>query len=987
MNSVSIHKGLLLSLALVTTQAFSQRPVPGQTERIRKPSSYVDPFIGTDGFGHTYPGASMPFGMVQLSPDTRTSGWENCSGYHSSNPTIIGFSHTHLSGTGASDYGDILFMPNGRLQLEAGDEKAPLTGYRSAFKHETERALPGYYRVMLDDHMIQAELTTTTRAGMHKYTFSQADSMYVILDLQHGISDRAIQCELTVTGNNTVSGYRRSEGWAKDHSVYFYAEFSKPFEVSGTITEKGISGNTAIGTWAKAWFRFGTSDSRSVMVKVGISTVSAENAKLNLLTEIPAWDFMGVKNAAATAWDKEIGRVVVEGDNEDDKTVFYTALYHCLLSPNIMSDVDGRYRGMDGTIRKMDRGNMYSVFSLWDTFRALHPLFTMIDPERAQDLVRALLRKYEEYKLLPVWELASNETGCMIGYHSVPVIADAYFKGLRDFDTGLAFEAAKVSAMQDHLGLKYYKKLGYIPADRENESVSKTLEYAYDDWCIARMAADMGKQSDAAVFSKRAKNYQNVYDASSGFMRGKKNGNWFQPFDPFEVSGLYTEANAWQYTFFVPHDINGMTAMMGGKNIFTQRLDSLFGTKTELTGRSQPDISGMIGQYAHGNEPSHHMAYLYMFTDQRHRTAELTRKIMKELYHTKRDGLSGNEDCGQMSAWYVFSALGFYPVTPGVDYYVYGTPLFKKAVITPGNGNSFTITATSASENAIYPARILLNGKTTMTFIRNSDILSGGSLSYELSDKKEIPDYKPATAPWNYNMAMVPYLVSGPRAFIDSCNVSLHTFTPGGTVYYTTDSTLAPAQWKKFTEPFVLTQSSTVYARTVSANVEPSFTESVSFIRLPYKRSISYTHPYSHLYTAGGVNGLIDGIRGEPEVFGSWQGFQGTDLEAVVDLGEVRAIDGITTGFLQQYPSWIWLPLSVRYELSDDGITYRSVYQKNTSDADDVPGSFVRNYESNNLKEKARYVRVTAVNRKTCPEWHPGAGYPAWIFVDEIEIR
>ncbi len=955
----------------------------------KKLTTLVNPFIGTDGFGHTYPGASAPFGMVQLSPDTRTTGWENCSGYHSSNPTIIGFSHTHLSGTGAADYGDILFMATQGVQLDPGKESDPLSGYRSSFKHESERAAPGYYRVMLDDYGIQAEMTSTTRCGFQKYTFPASDSSTIILDLVHGISNKVTDAEITFQNKNSVSGYRRSKGWANDHIIYFYAEFSKPFLSSG-ITDgdnKVVKGNSYKShEGVKSWAIFKTNKFESVYVKVGISTVSVENAKMNLAKEISGWDFLQTMNNASFAWEDELSRIVVEGKNKSDKINFYTALYHTMLSPNIMSDVDGRYRGMDGEIHKMERGNMYTVFSLWDTFRALHPLFTIIDPQRAQDFVRALLQKYKESGLLPVWELASNETGCMIGYHSVPVIVDAWSKGLRDFDADLALEAMKKSASQDHLGLKFYKSQGYIPADKENESVSKTIEYAYDDWCIALMAKDLNKQEDFKTYYNRSKSFLNVYDAESGFMRGKKNSNWVKPFDPFEVSGIYTEANAWQYTWFAPHDIKTMIAMMGGIEKFTNRLDTLFTTSANITGRSQPDISGMIGQYAQGNEPSHNMTYLYNFTNESFKSAEMVKKIMNEFYTNNRDGLIGNEDCGQMSAWYVFSAMGFYPVCPGDNNYYFGSPLFDKITIGKGNGNKFVITADSLSTTNIYIKSVSINGEKVGRPLLHKDLSSGGNLQFQMTSLPTGPTFQPPIAIDQMEIVMEPFLVSGEKAFLDSCIIEMKCYTEGAKIYYTTDGSEPNEKSNLFSKPFPIYKSTSLKMVALKSGMQNSFTEQSSFLKLAYRRTITYTHPYSSTYTAGGANGLIDGIHGEPNAFGAWQGFYGDDFEAVIDLQKIRTFNHINTTFLQQYPSWIWLPEDVEYLVSTDGKKFKSIYSKKNDIALDAPDSFVKAFDATVSNTKARYVKIKAKNIGVCPPWHPGANEKAWIFVDEIEI-
>jgi len=883
-----------------------------------------------------------------------------------------------------------MLMPTDGVQLMHGDENAPLTGYRSAFKKESEKAKPGYYRVMLDDHGIQAELTATTRCGFHKYTFPSSADATIILDLVHGIEDKVTGSEIALHENNGISGYRRSMGWAKDQIVFFYAEFSSSFVESGIADASGkiLEGNKHENSEGlKAFMKFKVRNYDAVFVKVGISTVSVENAKANLRKEIPSWDFAKTIKDADNAWEDELGRIVVEDGTRTEKINFYTALYHTMISPNIMSDTDGRYRGMDGKIHKMDRGNMYTVFSLWDTFRALHPLFTIIDPVRAQEFVRALLQKYKESGLLPVWELASNETGCMIGYHSVPVIADAYMKGLRDFDTELAYEAVVKSAMMDQLGLKYYKNQGYIPADKENESVSKTLEYAYDDWCIAQMAAGLKKTADYEYFTRRSKTYLNVYDKESGFMRGKKNANWMKPFDPYEVSGIYTEANAWQYTWFVPHNVEGSIKMMGGRELFKSRLDTLFGTKAELTGRTQPDISGMIGQYAHGNEPSHHMAYLYNFTSTPYRTAELTRKIMREFYSNERDGLSGNEDCGQMSAWYVFSSMGFYPVCPGNNIYEFGSPLFDKITIGKGTGNKFVIISDSLSPSNIYIQEAKLNDKVMVTKLTHSDIGNGGVLHFAMSSTQSAPDVTFSETADSTGIVMIPFLESGEKAFYDSCYVAMHCNTAGAEIKFTTDGTEPGHNSKKYSKPFYITESTNFKIKALRPGMEESFIEEATFIKLPYRKTIIYKQPFSHLYTAGGTNGLVDGIHGEPNAFGAWQGFYGDDFEVVIDLGEIRSFKKIETTFLQQYPSWIWLPAEVEYSISDDNSSFTRVYNHQNIVPLNQPDSFIKAFTFTYEETHARYVKVTAKNIKTCPPWHPGSGEKAWIFVDEIKIE
>ncbi|MFC1629511.1 GH92 family glycosyl hydrolase, partial [Gemmatimonadota bacterium] len=649
-------------------------------DREKSLTSLVDPFIGTGGHGHTYPGATLPFGMVQVSPDTRLEGWDGCSGYHYSDEYVYGFSHTHLSGTGIADYCDILLMPTvDEVRYDNGADGEP--GYRSHFSHEREEASPGYYQTFLDDYDVGVELTATRRAAIHQYTFPETDQANVIIDLAH--RDQVIESWITFVGEDEIEGYRRSRSWAQDQRVYFVARFSRPFEGSGVLVDglqlDGVS--QAYGTDLKASVSFSTDRDEAILVKVGISAVDIDGARQNLDAEIPAWDFDGVRADADLIWESELGRIVVEGGTREQRTVFYTALYHTMLAPNVYQDVDGRYRGRDFAIHQAEGFTNHTVFSLWDTFRAAHPLFALIQQERTTDFIETFLAQYEQGGLPPVWELSANETNTMIGYHSIPVIADAWMKGIRDFDIVRAFEAMTAAASTDREGLDHYRELGYIPGDEEGESVSRTLEYAYDDWCIAAIADEIDRPDAWREYTERARFYQNVFDPSTRFMRAKLDGHWQSDFDPREVSFHYTEANSWQFSFFAPHDVNGLIRLMGGPEQFIERLDGLFTADSETTGRQQSDITGLIGQYAHGNEPSHHMAYLYSYAGESTKTQERVREILDTLYSDAPDGLSGNEDCGQMSAWFVLSALGFYPVCPGQPDYVIGTPPSPRASI------------------------------------------------------------------------------------------------------------------------------------------------------------------------------------------------------------------------------------------------------------------------------------------------------------------
>lgn len=714
-----------------------------QTKEI-KLIDFVNPFIGTGGHGHTYPGPSLPFGMVQLSPDTGVEGWDWCSGYHYSDSSIMGFSHTHLSGTGRGDLLDILVVPiTGKVLTEPGTKEDPDSGYRSRFSHENERAWPGYYSVFLDDYDVQAELTVGKRTGIHRYSFPETNEANILIDLFHGRQgDSVIATQVNIVNDSLITGYRKSRGWGElgeeyfaDQQLYFAAYFSKPFKkssivVDGIVYEDLISKD---GRNLKTFVTFDTHSGEEILLKVGISAVDIEGALRNLDQEIPHWDFEVIKSEAENLWEQQLGKIVVSSDNIERKEIFYTAMYHAHLAPNLFSDVDSRYRGSDKQVHTADGFDNYTVFSLWDTFRATHPLFTITQPERVNDFIKAMLAQYDEYGLLPVWSLHGSETNCMIGYHSVPVIADAYFKGIRGFDVDKAYLAMKTSAMQDNFGIQHLKKYNYIPTDLENKSVSKTLEYAFDDWCIAQMADALGKSDDYEYFMKRSKAYMEVFDPSTSLMRGKKsNGEFKESFDPtFASYGEcdFIEGNSWQYSWFVPHDIPGLISLMGGNENFNKKLDQLFSEKDNVTEGAPIDITGLIGQYAHGNEPSHHVAYLYNYGGQPWKTQEKVNQIKTELYDHTPNGLSGNEDCGQMSAWYVFSALGFYPVNPATGIYDFGTPSFDSAVIHLPNGKSFKIVAENLTDQNIYIQDVKLNGKAySEWFIQHKDLVEGGEL-------------------------------------------------------------------------------------------------------------------------------------------------------------------------------------------------------------------------------------------------------------------
>ena len=729
------------------------------------PKEYTDSvnvFIGTGGHGHTFPGATLPHGMVQLSPDTRLLGWDACSGYYYDDTSIMGFSHTHLSGTGIGDYGDILFMPVvGEKPLIAGTAENPDEGYRSRFSHEQESARPGYYQVLLQDDSINVELTATLRAGLHRYTYPKASDARLIVDMEptiHGHQHPVTQ--IRVVNDSTIAGMKYTVGWAKRHYVYFYAVFSSPFDYklySGTEYQSDSTSVTVNTAKAVISFRNLPADGR-VLAKVGISSVDEEGARLNVEAEIPNWDFEGVMQQANTAWNEALGKIDIETSDNDSRTVFYTSLYHAFIQPSLASDVDGRYRTMGHEIKQDASYTNYTVFSLWDTFRAAHPLYTIVTPEQNQAFIRSLLRKYDEGGILPKWELASNETGTMIGYHAVSVIADAMMKKQCDFDVKKALEACIRSSVYDTTGvmpmmdrqilngklmpvsIKYKNELGYIPCDKVGGSVSQGLEFAYNDWLIAQMMKEHNRKDLYDKYMELSRNYRNYFDPETKLMRGRlSDGSWITPFDPASVQrpSNYVEGNAWQWAWFVPQDVEGLMELVGGQKSFEAHLDTLFTTSSELTGdpNAAADVTGMIGQYAHGNEPSHHIPYLYNYAGAPRKTQALVDHILRTLYHNDPNGLSGNEDVGQMSAWYALSAMGFYSFCPGRPVYEIGRPIFDKVTIHLSNGKDFVIQAKNNSVENKYIRSMKLNGEDLAEpRFSHFDLMKGGELILEMEN-------------------------------------------------------------------------------------------------------------------------------------------------------------------------------------------------------------------------------------------------------------
>ncbi|TGD58467.1 GH92 family glycosyl hydrolase [Flavobacterium humi] len=907
-------------------------------------SQYVNPMIGTGGHGHTYPGATVPFGMVQLSPDTRIDGsWDGCSGYHYDDSVIYGFSHTHLNGTGCTDYGDIMLMPT------MGEPTFDPKEYSSAFSHNNEKSSAGFYSVTLDKHAIDVSLTSSARVGFHQYSFTRSGQANIILDLNH--RDKLLYGEVRVIDAKTIEILRRSEAWAKDQYVFARIEFNTPMKITKVKSNGDPKEGTYSGTELKISFSKEVKKGEKILVKVSLSPTGYDGAALNM-SEIKGWDFNTVKQKAAQLWNTELSKIEITSAEKDKLTIFYTALYHTMSQPNIAQDIDGKYRGRDNKIHQAQGFDYYSVFSLWDTFRGAHPLYTLIEKKRTADFINTFLKQYEQGGRLPVWELASNETDCMIGYHSVSVMADAMAKGIPGFDYEKAFEAAKHSAMLDHLGLAAYKKNGFIAMDDEHESVSKTVEYAYDDWCIAQMALILNKKDDYNYFMKRSQNWKNIFDWDTKFMRPKKNGGWDKPFDAREINNNFTEGNSWQYSFFVPQDIPGMIEAYGGVTEFEAKLDEMFNGESKTTGREQADVTGLIGQYAHGNEPSHHMVYLYDYINNPGKTREKVHYILNKFYKNAPDGLIGNEDCGQMSAWYVLSSMGIYNVTPGQNQWATVKPFFENIKVDFGNGKYGEINKTI---NASFLRDFGINkDKEAVKFIQKENYLS------------------------------VPVIKAESKSFKDKLSVSFDSHLKKVEYFYNTNG----SGFNKFNKELILTESATIefYSRDAFGN--QSDTISARFFKKPNNYTITIQSKYNPQYHAGGAEGLIDGIFGsENWRKGDWQGYQSQDFECVINLQKEQKVSQLSANFLQDSRAWIVMPKKVEFYTSPDNVTFTLVKTiENTLDPKETETKII-DFKTTLTPVAAHYIKVKAYNFGKLPEWHQGAGGDAYIFIDEITVK
>ncbi len=950
-------------------------------------TQYVNPFIGTGGHGHTYPGPSLPFGMIQPGPDTRLEGWDGCSGYHYTDSLVYGFSQTHLSGTGIADYCDFLFMPT------TGKPAFVNSVYASPFQKKNEKASPGYYSTFLDKYGIQAEMTATRRTGLYRFTYPASEEANLIIDLKH--REKVLESWIEIVNDREIKGYRKTSAWAKGQQLYFHLRFNKPFKAYGIAKndrlEEGL--RKAEGNHLKLYVRFNTQDKESILAQVAISAVDDAGALKNLNAEPDGFDFDKTLMKARLAWNKELSKIDAEGTDQRKLTTFYTALYHSLLNPNLYMDVDGRYRGLDSQIHTAIGFEYYTVFSLWDTYRTEKPLLALIDRKRTLDFIKTFLAMYQQGGVLPIWPLGHEETFCMIGNHAIPVIVDAYAKGIRDFDVRLALAAMKSSVNRKQFGLDIYAKSGAVLADEEHESASKTVEYAYDDWCIAQFAKMIGEEADYQHYMKRSQHWKNVFDPLSGHIRARHNGGWWKPFHPTEVNNNYTEGNSWHYSFSAQQDVNGHMELMGGEAAFQAKLDEMFTTEAVLTGRDQSDITGLIGQYAHGNEPSHHIAYLFNFTSRPEKTQYYIHKIMNEQYHDGPDGLSGNEDCGQMSAWLVMSAMGLYPLSPGNNMYLIGTPWFEKMSIQLENGKKITITAPGKTPDRYYLRGISLNKKPhDKLFLDYESLEKGAQLEFELSEEADLSYLngleKPVMRTETKLLVPNPVIEGSTETFKEQEQISIHSPLQEASIYYTLDGSAPSLQSARYSGPFTIDQTTHVKAMAVLDGYFNSYVSEALYKKVNHPYKIRVNSQINPSYTGGGEQALLDGLRGALNwrIGNRWQGFWGEDFDAIIDLGSEQYIQTVSLGSIQDTNAWIVFPVQTLFYVAGEDMKYKWIGSVDApADAKDER-VLIRDLGMN-IYQKCRYIRISAKNFGTLPDWHEGAGGKAHLFFDEVSIH
>ena len=945
------------------------------------PLNYVDPLIGTGGHGHTFPGAVVPFGMAQASPDTRPFGWDGCGGYHYSDSVIYGFANTHLSGTGIPDYSDVLIVPQvGKAVLAPGYLKKG--GYGAKFSHKDEIAKAGFYSVKLQNN-INVKLTATEHCAVHQYDFLSAKGKkYILVDL--GYRDRVLQADAVKESNSRITGTRISEAWAPEQHLYFDLQTNVDFTKSKLIFDKKKQQYLVLLEFPEVV--------QHIVIKIGLSGTDVQGATTNLNAEVPSFDFELIMNKAQAKWRTELSAIQLPEGDKENITKFYTALYHAYVHPSVWSDVDGRYRTFNNTIEKSDFP-VYSVFSLWDTYRAADPLYSLFQPQRLHDFIESFRLQAKQTGILPMWTLSNNETDCMIGYHSVSIIADAYAKGIQLEKPEELLAAMVASAKQDKYGKKQYGENGFISAESEPESVSKTLEYAYDDWCIAEFAKMLGKTDVEAEFRHRSASYMNIWNENTGFFQPRNGGLWMPNFVPNEVNHHYTEANAWQYSMAPQHNIVEMELLHGGQKGLERFLDRMFTASSVMSGREQSDITGLIGQYAHGNEPSHHMAYAYNYAGAPYKTQELVRQIMDNEYRVTPDGLAGNEDCGQMSAWFVLSSLGFYPYCPGAPTYTIGSPLFDRAVLNI-NGKQFTISAGNTSKEVKYVTSLSLNGERMNQFYLTQDQLkNGGVLTFGMSDEAD-PSFLGTNGMVLDNNSVpdksfvpVPSFMANSQTFDEELTVTVEKLSveQGQIMVSLNGEAFLP-----YDGPIRLTQTTKIRAKIVrdkqmggdeSAVVENLFLKFTAFGKVI---SIS---GYENHYAAGGQQNLIDGRTGGNEYRASeWQGFNNKDVVATIELKEKQTFSNVTLGVLQDTRAWIFAPKALVVETSMDGVNFTKWGKVNST----VSPKMEKGRSDmiiDGVPVEARFIRITAENFGPLPEWHISAGNPTWMFLDEMKIK
>lgn len=954
----------------------------GNPNQIKSKTLYVNPFIGTGGHGHTYPGATYPFGMMQLSPDSRYDGWDGCSGYHYSDSIIYGFSHTHLSGTGVSDYGDLLVVPQqGIALIEPGYMSD--NGYGAHFSHKNEVARPGFYSVKLDNQ-IDVRLVTSERCGIHEYTFNSPDEeKHILIDLNH--RDKLLDAAINLVDKQTITGHRISQAWANEQHFYFYMHTDVPFVRSRMINKKGI---------AKLLLTF-PKETKTIRLYVGMSPVDISGAEQNFTEEIKGKSFNQVYAATNSAWEKELATIDIETFDEDTKSIFYTALYHSYLAPNCFTDVDGRYRGRDMQIHQLAdlEDKQYTVFSLWDTYRATHPLYTIFQQRRTNEFIRTFLRQFKEGGDLPVWELAACETECMIGFHSVSVIADAFAKGIRGYNLSEAYHAMKTTSNLQEFSKDYFQVNGYLNAGIEPESVSKALEYAYDNYCVSLMAPEGSEEKK--LFEKYSLNFINHFDPSSKFMRARRDGLWFSPFDPSEVNFNYTEANSWQYSLYAPHAVGVLRNLLGGADSLEAWLDRLFTTDMELSGREQADITGLIGQYAHGNEPSHHMAYLYNYTNAPEKTAFYVDRILKEMYQNAPDGLSGNEDCGQMSSWYVLSALGIYQIAPGNPYYEIGRPIINKATLKLESGKSLIVNVYNNSLEAKYVEKISLNGLPLhRNYISHEELINGGELEIHMTEKpisdRDKWSHAPTISKVPDDFVALPTFLTTDKVFTKDLIIEfVQSASKQVKVHYTLDGTEPSPASPIYSTPIHINKSTVVKAFATNG-IGNSAVITNSFIKSDTTVSLKLSAHYANQYASSGPLALVDGVVGGNEFrTGDWQGYWAQDVVAELSFSSPKKLSSVEVGALSDMKSWVFLPKEVQLSYSTDGKKFSepiTISYDPEKEADMSPHREEYSFLINS-KKPIKAVKIIVKNSGKCPDWHLGAGNDTWLFLDEIILN